>query len=182
VFSDTPVTLGQSRRLQNAGIKADYSFTKGINALKVGAMFYHTFLHEGFSLGITDPTFNAPCLNPDGTPDTNPIYTDPSQCPASDSINDNFNPGSAPFDLSRGGTLYHFNGRTDIKQEAIYLQDSLTFKGFIFLLGGRIDNYDGISHRSLVQPRLGATYLVKATNTVLRVGYGKLFLTRITRT
>jgi hypothetical protein len=176
-FADTPVTLAQSRRLQNAGIKADYSYSHGINTIKVGAMFYHTFLHEGFSLGITDPGFNAPCLNANGTPDTNPAYTDPSQCPAQDSANQSFNPGSAPFDLSRGGKLYQFNGKTDIKQEAVYLQDTLAFKGFTFLLGGRIDNYNGLSRRSLVQPRLGATYLVKATNTVLRVGYGKLFLT-----
>ncbi|WP_213803848.1 TonB-dependent receptor [Granulicella sp. dw_53] len=176
-FSDTPVTLAQSRRLQNAGIKADYSFSHGINTIKAGAMFYHTFLHEGFSLGITDPTFNAPCLNANGTPDPNPAFTDPSQCPPGDTPNGNFNAGSAPFDLTRGGTVFQFNGKTDIKQEAIYLQDTLAFKGFTFLLGGRVDNYDGISHRSLVQPRLGATYLVKATNTVLRLGYGKLFLT-----
>lgn len=152
IFADTPVTLAQSRRLQNAGIKADYSYAKGVNTLKAGVMFYHTFLHEGFSLGITDPTFNDPA-------------------------SPNYNPASAAFDLTRGGSLYHFNGRTDIKQEAIYLQDNLAVKGFTFLIGGRIDNYKGISSRSLVQPRLGATYQVKATNTVLRVGYGKLFLT-----
>jgi hypothetical protein len=151
-FNDTPVTLAQSRRLQNAGIKVDYSYSHGINTLKVGGMFYHTFLHEGFTLGITDPGFNDP---------NSPGY----------------NPGAALYDLTRGGSLYHFNGKTDIKQEAIYVQDNLAFKGFSFLLGGRIDNYNGLSRRSLVQPRLGASYLVKGTNTVLRVGYGKLFLT-----
>ena len=45
------------------------------------------------------------------------------------------------------------------------------------MAGGRIDNYDGISHRSLVEPRLGATYNIKPSNTVLRLGYGKLMLT-----
>ena len=176
-FDDTPATLGQSRRLQNAGIKVDYSISKGINTMKAGAMFYHTFLHEGFALGITDPAFNAPCLNPDGTPNTNTIYKNPSQCPAGDTVNPAYNMGSAAYDLSRGGSLYHFNGKTDIKQEAIYLQDTVAFKGFTFLLGGRIDNYNGLSSRSLVQPRLGGTYQVKQTNTVLRLGYGKLFLT-----
>ncbi len=151
-FHDTPYTLAQSRRLQNLGIKTDYSYAKGINTIKVGAMFYHTFLHEGFSLGLTDPAVNAP--------------NDP-----------NYNPALGPYDLTRGGSLYHFNGRTDIKQEAIYLQDSVAFKSFTFLLGGRVDNYNGISRRSLVQPRLGATYNVGRTNTVLRIGYGKLFLT-----
>ncbi len=152
VFSDTPDTLAQSRRLQNAGIKVDYSYSKGINTIKAGAMFYHTFLHEGFSLGVTDPNANVP-----GSA--------------------TYNPALAPFDLTRGGTLYHFNGRTDIKQEAIYLQDNVAYKNFVFLLGGRVDNYNGISRRSLVQPRLGASYDVTRTNTVLRLGYGKLFLT-----
>ncbi len=151
-FSDTPDTLAQSRRLQNAGIKVDYSYSKGINTVKAGAMFYHTFLHEGFSLGVTDPNANVP-----GSA--------------------TYNAALAPFDLTRGGTLYHFNGRTDIKQEAIYLQDNVAYKSFVFLLGGRVDNYNGISRRSLVQPRLGASYDVARTNTVLRLGYGKLFLT-----
>ncbi len=152
VFDDTPFTLAQSRRLQNVGIKADFSYAKGINTIKAGAMFYHTFLHEGFSLGLTDPRANAP-----GSP--------------------NYNPALAPFDLTRGGSLYHFNGRADIKQEAIYLQDNVAYKRFTFLLGGRVDNYNGISRRSMVEPRLGATYNVARTNTVLRLGYGKLFLT-----
>ena len=176
-FADTPDTLAQSRRLQNVGIKADYSYAKGINTFKTGAMFYHTFLHEGFSLGVTDPTANAPCVNAAGSPDPNPAYQNPSECPSTDSVNPNYNTSLGPYDLTRGGTLYHFNGRTDIKQEAIYVQDNLAFKGVTFLLGGRIDNYNGISRRSLVQPRLGVTYQLKQTNTVLRLGYGKFFLT-----
>jgi hypothetical protein len=176
-FHDTPATLSQSRRLQNAGIKADYSITLGPNTIKVGAMIYHTFLDESFGLGITDPAFNSPCLNPDGTPNANPIYTSPAHCPPGNTINPNYNEGSAPYDLTRGGSPYHFKGHTDIKQEAIYAQDNLTWNNFAFLLGGRIDNYNGLSSRSLVQPRLGASYQVKQTNTVLRLGYGKLFLT-----
>lgn len=184
VFSDIPDTLAQSRRLQNAGIKADYSYAKGINTIKAGAMFYHTFLHEGFSLGVTDPTSNAPCLLADGTPDVAANANDYNNCPATpppgqtgpDMQNPGFNPSLAPYDLTRGGSLYHFNGRTDIKQEAIYVQDNVAYKNFTFLLGGRVDNYNGISRRSMVQPRLGATYNVGRTNTVLRLGYGKLFL------
>ncbi len=177
-FHDTPDTLAQSRRLQNLGIKADYSYAKGINTLKVGAMFYHTFLHEGFSLGVTDPGSNPPCFDANGSVVSAPTITNPSQCAnLGFRANDAYNPALGPYDLTRGGSLYHFNGRTDIKQEAIYLQDNVALKGFTFLLGGRVDNYNGISRRSLVQPRLGATYNVGRTNTVLRVGYGKLFLT-----
>ncbi len=176
VFDDIPDTLAQSRRLQNAGIKADFSYAKGINTIKAGAMFYHTFLHEGFSLGVTDPANNAPCVDATtGLPDPN--STDPNHCGVGDITNPKYNASLAPFDLTRGGQLYHFNGRTDIKQEAIYLQDNVAYKNLTFLLGGRVDNYNGISRRSLVQPRLGVTYNVGRTNTVLRLGYGKLFLT-----
>ena len=178
VFSDTPDTLAQSRRLQNLGIKADYSYAKGINTIKVGVMFYHTFLHEGFSLGVTDPANNPPCFDANGGVVLDPSITDPSQCAGFGyTPNDAYNAALGPYDLTRGGSLYHFNGRTDIKQEAIYLQDNVAYKNFTFLLGGRVDNYNGISRRSLVQPRLGATYNVGRTNTVLRLGYGKLFLT-----
>lgn len=176
-FSDTPATLEQSRRLQNLGLKVDYSYSRGINSFKVGAMLYHTFLNESFSLGITDPTFNAPCLDANGAPDASPDANNPASCPASDSPNPNYNPGSGPYDLTRGGSPYHFSGRTDIKQEALYLQDNIVWKNWSFLAGARVDNYNGLSSRSMVQPRLGATYNVKATNTVLRLGYGKLFLT-----
>lgn len=176
-FSDTPATLTQSRRLQNVGLKVDYSYSRGTNTFKAGAMFYHTFLNEGFSLGITDPTFNAPCLDANGAPDTNPDANDRNHCPAGDTPNPNYISGTGPYDLTRGGSLYRFNGHTDIKQEAIYLQDNIAWKNWTFLVGGRVDNYNGLSSRSMVQPRLGATYTLKQTNTVFRLGYGKLFLT-----
>jgi hypothetical protein len=44
-------------------------------------------------------------------------------------------------------------------------------------LGLRFDNYDGISHGSLLQPRLGAAYHVKKTNSVLRFAYTRTFET-----
>ena len=54
----------------------------------------------------------------------------------------------------------------------------MVYKKFNFLLGGRVDNYNGISRRSMVQPRLGVTYDVSGGRTrCCGVGYGKLFLT-----
>lgn len=176
-FSDTPVTLSQDRSLLNAGTKADYSLLAGKHTLKFGAMVYHTFLNEAFSLGITDGGFNTPCLLPNGMPDKSVAANNPAACPPSDTQNTNFNPGLAPFDLTRGGSLFRFNGHTDIKQEAIYAQDNIAFKNVTLLVGGRIDSYDGASRRSLIEPRLGATYDIKRSNTVLRLGYGKLQLT-----
>ncbi|WP_263410768.1 TonB-dependent receptor [Terriglobus tenax] len=177
-FNDTPATLSQSRRLQNAGIKADFSWTKGTNTLKVGGNFYHTFLHEGFSLGITDPGYNAVCFDANGDVVTDPTITSTAQCAGNGyTVNDAFIPGAVAYDLTRGGSLYRFNGKTDIKQEALYVQDAYNWKGVQLQLGVRADNYNGLSRRSMVQPRLGMSYTVPKSNTVLRAGYGKLFLT-----
>ena len=152
-FSDQTQTISQSRRLANAGIKADVAYVKGINNIKVGGQFQHTFLNEGFAFGITDPDFNDPASS-------------------------DFVPGLLPFDLTRGGRLFTFNGRTDIKQEALFAQDSLNFKsGLTVNLGLRFDNYNGLSKGKSLQPRLGVSYLFKPTNTVIRASYTRNFET-----
>src|SRR6266567_5799345 len=151
-FSDQPITFGESRRLNNTGVKADLSYVKGKNNAKFGVQVSHTFLNEGFEFGITDPECN-----------------DPSS--------PGFLPGLLPFDLTRGGTPFGFHGRTDIKQEALYAQDSLTLGPATVLLGLRYDNYNGITKGRLLQPRLGISYLVKRTGTVLRSSFTRNFET-----
>ena len=86
-------------------------------------------------------------------------------------------PGLLPFDLTRGGHLFTFNGHTDIKQTALYGQDSVTLKQLTLNLGVRFDSYHGISQGQLVQPRLGASYLIKKTGTVVRGSYTRNFET-----
>ena len=49
-------TVGQNRKLTNAGLRSDISYVKGIHNLKVGAVYQQTFLDEQDSLGIVDPT------------------------------------------------------------------------------------------------------------------------------
>jgi len=151
-FSDQPITFDQSRRLNNVGIKADLSYVKGKNNAKFGVQMSHTFLTEGFQFGITDPNFNDPA-----SPD--------------------FLAGLLPFDLTRGGNPFTLHGHTDIKQEAVFAQDSLTLGNATVLLGLRFDNYNGITRGKLLQPRLGVSYLVKRTNTVLRGSYTRNFET-----
>ena len=148
-FSDRPATISQQRRLTNAGFKADVSYVRGRHNAKAGLQFQHTFLTEGFSFGITDPTF-----------------VDPAQ-----------QPGLVPFDLTRGGRPFNFRGHTDIKEEAVYAQDSLTLGRLTLSPGLRYDRYDGLSHGQALQPRLGTSYLVKPTGTVLRAGYARIFET-----
>jgi Carboxypeptidase regulatory-like domain len=151
-FSDETQTINQQRRLNNVGIKADVAYNHGIHNAKVGVQIQHTLLTENFQFGLTDPAFNDPA-----SPD--------------------FLPGLAPFDLTRGGRLFSFHGHADIKQEAVYAQDLITLHNLALNLGLRYDNYDGISHGSLLQPRLGVSYHIKSTNTVLRGSYTRNFET-----
>ncbi|HEX3559774.1 MAG TPA: TonB-dependent receptor [Pyrinomonadaceae bacterium] len=151
-FSDETTTISQQRRLNNVGIHADVAYVKGIHNAKFGVQFQHTFLTEAFQFGITDPNFNDPAAP-------------------------NFLPGLFPFDLTRGGHLFTFNGHTDIKQEAVYAQDALTLKNLTLNVGLRFDNYDGLSRGHSLQPRLGLSYLVKRTGTVLRASFTRNFET-----
>jgi len=151
-FSDQTQTINQQRRLANAGIRADLAYTKGIHNVKIGIQASHTFLRENFQFGITDPAFNDP-------------------------KSDTFLPGLLPFDLTRGGKLFTFHGRTDVKQEAIYAQDALTLRNLTLSLGLRFDNYNGISRGNLLQPRFGVSYHINRTNTVLRLSYIRTFET-----
>src|ERR1700737_2554748 len=81
-FSDLPATLSQNRHLTNLGTRVELSYVKGIHNIKIGAQLQHWFLKEQFSLGLTDPTFNAPCLLASGGTDPSAIPTDPNQCAA----------------------------------------------------------------------------------------------------
>ncbi len=56
-------TIGQDRKLTNAGVRSDISYVKGIHNLQAGVTYEHTFLSENDSLGIIDPLLNAPCVN-----------------------------------------------------------------------------------------------------------------------
>jgi len=177
-FFDQPATLRQQRRLTNAGIKLDFAYSKGRHDFKVGTNFYHTFLSEFFQTGLTDPLFNALCLdNSDSPVEAVSIRNQGSCAGAGFSVNPDFQAGLLPFDLSRGGRLFNFSGKTDIKQEAFYVQDSLKLGNAIVMLGLRADNYNGLSSRSSIQPRLGLSYGIKKTGTVLRASYGRFFLT-----
>jgi len=149
-FSDQTMTFSQSRRLNNVGVKADLSYVKGRNNAKFGVQLSHTFLNESFKFGITDPDFNDPA-RPD------------------------FLPGLRPFDLTRGGQQFTFRGHTDIKQEAFYAQDILTLGQAAVSVGLRFDNYDGITKGSLLQPRVGVSYHIKSTGTVLRGSFMRSF-------
>lgn len=173
IFSDSPATLRSSRRLTNFGIKVDLAYDRGIHSFKSGVSLVHTPLTEAFSIGITNPAFNAPCIGVNG-PITDPSVTPPCTGYAP---NPNYLPGEAQYDLTRGGHIGTFGGHTDIKQEALFLQDEIRWKNWTGSAGIRADNYNGITSRSLIQPRAGVSYNIPLTGTLIRGSYGKFFLT-----
>ena len=186
-------TVAQSRTLMNAGLRSDISYVKGINNLKVGAVYEQTFLDEHDPLGIVDPTLNAPCVAFSAAQNQYlPVqgFTNPSQCTGVNQPNTaqnlnapnssqypNFNPILLPYDLTRGGGLYTFNGHTDVKELALYVQDTITKGSWAFNLGLRGDFYNGLTTQKQAEPRLGIAYNIKKTNTILRVSYARLLET-----
>ncbi len=187
-------SVSQFRTLTNAGARSSVSYVRGIHNIKAGVVYEQTFLREHDNVGIVDPTFNAPCLTAATAPNPDvPVqgFTDPSQCAGAGyqenvSTNPNapastlyplFNPTLLPYDLTRGGTLFStdalFPLHTDVKQLAMYVQDTITWKNWAFNLGIRGDLYNGLTKATQAEPRLGVAYNVKQTNTVLRVSYAR---------
>ena len=172
-FDDTPATVSQDRSLTNFGGKVDLSYASGAHNLKMGAAINATRLDENFTLGFTDPAFNSPCIDATGSPVGNPALRGIGQCQGSLSPNPGFNAGLSAYDLTRGGTPFVFNGAATIKEQAAYVQDDIKAGRFSLKLGLRFDNYDGLTTASMLQPRLGASYAVPGTNTVLRGSFGR---------
>lgn len=178
-------TIGQNRTLTNLGLRAEVSYIKGIHNMKVGINYEDTILTEKDSFGIVDPTANAVCLNPDGTPNTNPGITNPDGCGALPA-NPNFNPLLACYDLTRTSPLpasdgcpgstsgrYGFYGHANIRELAAFFQDDITIQNWTFNVGFRFDYYDGITHATQPEPRLGIAYKIKPSSTILRISYAR---------
>jgi hypothetical protein len=165
-------TINQFRTLTNAGVRSDISYVKGIQNVKAGGVYEQTFLSEHDNLGVVASTYNSPCLNANGTAVAG--FTDPSQCAAAgNQANPNFLPVLLPYDLTRAGGVYSYFGHTDVKELALYIQDEIKLRNWLFNVGIRGDLYNGLAIARQAEPRLGAAYTVKRTNTVLRVSYAR---------
>ena len=142
-LNDTPITQSQQRQLLNWGTRADISTNRGSHNLKFGVDLKQTRLLENFQFGITDPSL------------------------ADES------PSLRPYDLTRGGKLFSYHATANINQYAFFAQDSFTKGNFQFHAGLRIDVYDGLLTKTEPQPRLGISYNIKKTGTVLRASYAR---------
>jgi Carboxypeptidase regulatory-like domain/TonB-dependent Receptor Plug Domain len=163
-------TVGQDRTLTNAGLRSELSYVKGIHNVKAGAVYEQTFLNENDRLGVVDPTLLPSLEDANGNPCYNSVTHQAVASPCMDLF---------PYDLTQpgGGSLYNFHGHTDVKELALYLEDSITKGNWALNLGLRGDLYNGLATHREAEPRVGVAYNIKKTNTVLRVSYARVLET-----
>ena len=172
-------SIAQYRTLTNAGLRTDFSYQKGINNIKVGAVYQQTFLRENDTLGVVEATYNSPCVDVNGNPQ--PGFSDPTQCAAAGLVSNDpavnpagtYNSLLTPYDLTRGGSLYSYFGHTDVKELALYVEDQIKTGNWLFNVGIRGDLYNGLTVARQAEPRVGIAYSVKPTSTVLRISYAR---------
>ena len=139
--SEQNQTIGQARSLTDSGANTNVSYVKGVNNIKIGAEYSQTFLRELDTLSVVAPTFNSPCLDGNGNPlpgfnlsnfllancsAANPTYSTNAPYDPNNPLGGGYNPLLAPYDLTRGGGYYTFNGHTDIKELGLYVEDQIT--------------------------------------------------------
>ncbi|MGA8808129.1 MAG: TonB-dependent receptor [Thermoanaerobaculia bacterium] len=151
--NDTPVIATSDRSLNNYGIAPAFSWTNSTNEVKIGLNLKRYPIKERFSFGITDPALNDP------------------------DVPDAFNPNLAPYDLTRGGHLFTFNGSKTGTYNAAYIQDNIKFGNLTANLGVRYDRNSIPLSESETQPRVGVAYFIPTTKTVFRASYNKVLYT-----
>jgi hypothetical protein len=149
---DTPVTASQARHLSTFNHSSRINMIRGRHNLRMGGDVQRFPVSEFFTLGITSPDFNDP-------------------------DSEGFNPNLLPHDLTRGGSIFQFADKGTGGFYTGFFQDNVRLGDFQISLGLRYDSYRFIVNGQQLQPRLGVSYHLKATNTVLRASYNRLYHT-----
>jgi Carboxypeptidase regulatory-like domain len=150
---DTPVTATSDRSLDNYGLNASVGWAPNPrHEIKIGGTVKRFPIDETFSFGLTDPGFNDP-------------------------ESDAYNPGLAPYDLTRGGQPLVFQGKRTGTYAAAYLQDNFHYQGFTANLGLRYDHNNLPTTEDQLEPRVGLAYYIEGSGTVLRASYNRVLYT-----
>jgi len=150
---DPSVITDSRRSLDNYGVQPTLSIQAGsVHELKFGAVYKLYPIQERFSFGITDPNLNDP-----SSPDYNPNLT--------------------PYDLTRGGTFFRFDDSRTVVYFAGFAEDTIRLEHLTAQIGVRYDHNSFPLAESQLQPRVGLSYYVPATKTVLRASYNRIFET-----
>jgi Carboxypeptidase regulatory-like domain len=149
---DTPVRAVSRRSLDNYGASPSLTLLVGVHEIKVGGTFKRIPIDERFGFGLTDPSLNDP-TSPD------------------------FNPDLAPYDLTRGGTMFDFSASRTGTYWALFAQDNMRLGDLTANLGVRYDHNNLPVSESQLEPRIGLAYYVPSSHTVLRASYNRVFYT-----
>ncbi|MBI5085320.1 MAG: TonB-dependent receptor [Acidobacteria bacterium] len=149
---DTPVTASQERHLSTFTTGARFNTIRGVHNLRAGFDIQRFPVSESFSFGITGRGFNDPA-------------------------SESYNPNLLQYDLTRGGGHFRFAGRRTGGLYSAFIQDSIKLARWQFTLGLRLDAYRFLVDGSQAQPRLGASYHIRESGTVLRASYNRLYQT-----
>jgi outer membrane cobalamin receptor len=149
---DTPVRALSRRSLDNYGVAPSLTWAFGAHEVKIGGTYKRIPIDERFAFGLTDPSLNDP---------DSPAY----------------DPALAPYDLTRGGSMFEFTGSRTGTYWAAYAQDTMRLGDLTANVGVRYDHNDLPVAESQLEPRIGVAYYIKATETVLRVSYNRVFYT-----
>lgn len=149
---DTPVTASQSRRLTTYNAGTRFSLFTGRHNIRTGVDYQRFPLREHFNFAITHPDFNRP-----GT--------------------EEFIETLLPFDLTRGGSWFSFSRAGAGQMTSAFVQDQVRLGNLQVYLGLRFDNYRFLVNGTQFQPRIGLSYHIKETGTVLRGSYNRTYQT-----
>lgn len=148
----TPVVAFQDRTLQNYGVIAAVSLTRGKHNFKFGGQFTRTPVRESFNFYPTEPFPDL--LSDDGTVVPNPVNA-----------------------FTAANPLI-FHGRRTGRMFSAYIQDRFSpFRNFTIEAGVRYDNYRLVIKEDAFSPRIGVAYFIPRTHTLLRASYNRLFQT-----
>lgn len=149
---DTPVTASQARHLSTLLLGGRVSHVRSRHNIRAGVDYQHFPVSEDFRFGITHPDFNDPASA-------------------------DFIPTLLAHDLTRGGMLFSFRKRDAGNQYSAFVQDNVTLGRFALSLGLRYDVYRFLVNGNQVQPRVGVSYHLRETGTVLRASYNRNYQT-----
>jgi hypothetical protein len=150
--NDTPAIALSDRSLDNYGVNAALSWAPHHHEIKVGGLLKSFPIDEHFGFGITDPALNDPA-------------------------SEDYNPDLAPYDLTRGGTLFDFRASRTGTYGALFVQDNFRYRGLTASVGLRYDHNNLPTTEDQLQPRVGLAYYIQSTRTVLRGSYNRIFIT-----
>lgn len=153
----TPIEVSQHNSFREGYFRANFTFNRGRQEIKVGTESDNTFLHENTSYVITDTGDN------DG-----------------DARRANVSSRSktlGPVDDGDDSNIFAFQGQRPDLEQAIYVQDLIRIGKWSISAGLRWDHYQLVLNERAFQPRLSVARYFPSANTVVHVSYDRVFQT-----